>query len=245
MNIVSAIIDIVILSIIAFSLIIGFKRGLARVILEVVAWLLALIFAVFLSSPLASVFYNAAQPKLIGQIDKKADVLIDDNLEESVTQIYESLPKITSNTATFFGATPIKTADDVYKKYSDKEKITVGKVINLSIKPFVLMILRGIIFAILFVIFLPLLKWGAVVLDKLFKAPVISTTNKLLGALLGLAEALIITIIIASVVNLFISFTLDKNDFVNTKAVEETYVFKYAYNNNPLVDVFNTVNQKD
>lgn len=240
MSISSAIIDVIILSISIFIIITGFKRGLARVILELVAWLLTLVLATYLSAPLASAFYGFTEPAFVGKIDKKAEVLIDDKLEASIEEIFEDLPVITSNTAIFFGTTPSVAANEIFTRYSDKEDVSVGKILNLTIKPFVLLILRGIIFTVIFILLLPILKWAAYKLDKLFNVPVISQFNRFLGMIFGVLQACIIILILSCAIELTIYFTSDKNEYINSTVVEDTYVYKYFHENNPIIGIFET-----
>lgn len=97
------------------------------------------------------------------------------------------------------------------------------------IKPAVLVPMRTLIFAAIFVIIVIAVN----LLAKLFKAvneiPVIGGINKLLGAVAGFVQAAIVIFLVCIFVQVIVSLTGNEIIFLNTMTIDETYIFKYIY----------------
>lgn len=97
------------------------------------------------------------------------------------------------------------------------------------IKPVILVPMRTLIFAAIFVIIVVAVN----LLAKLFKAvneiPVIGGINKLFGAVAGFVQAAVVIFLVCIFVQVIVSLTGNEIIFLNTMTIDETYVFKYIY----------------
>ena len=73
------------------------------------------------------------------------------------------------------------------------------------------------------------------ILESLFKLPGLKTINRLLGAGLGVINALLLIYIICGAVSLFAP--ADKLVLIE-ETVQNTYILKYFYENNLLLSLF-------
>ena len=85
-----------------------------------------------------------------------------------------------------------------------------------------------IAFAVIFILAIIVLKLLCRILDKFSDLPVLKQMNTFLGILFGIAEALILGIILAEIISaLFGAFCVIGIDAPFTDAVEKTYIEKY------------------
>lgn len=102
------------------------------------------------------------------------------------------------------------------------------------VNPIVLIPLKVLVFILLFIIIVSLLNLIAKASRIINKIPVIASLNELLGAVLSLAEALIILIVICTVIKLVISVGGDSLVFLNEATIDKTILFKTLYYFDPL-----------
>jgi len=97
-----------------------------------------------------------------------------------------------------------------------------------------LLILKILALLILFVIVKVFVFLILKILESLFTLPGLKTINMGLGAIIGIVNALLIVYIVCGVLNLFVP--MDKMPIIQ-ETVNSTYILKYFYNNNILIDL--------
>lgn len=102
------------------------------------------------------------------------------------------------------------------------------------VNPIVLIPLKVFIFILLFIIIVSLLNLIAKASRIINKIPVVASLNEVLGAVLSLAEALIILIVICTAIKLVISVGGDSLVFLNEATIDKTILFKTLYYFDPL-----------
>ena len=103
-------------------------------------------------------------------------------------------------------------------------------VMNSVIAPVVKVPLRALIFAAIFAIIMILVEIIANVMKIINKIPVLGSINAFLGGLLGIAEGLLICVLISIFVQVLIALTDNSLIFINTLTIDKTILFKYLYN---------------
>lgn len=97
------------------------------------------------------------------------------------------------------------------------------------IRPVILVPMRTLIFAAIFVIIVIAVN----LLAKLFKAvneiPIIGGINRLFGAVAGFVQAAVVIFLVCIFVQVIVSITGNEIIFLNTMTIDETHVFKYIY----------------
>lgn len=102
------------------------------------------------------------------------------------------------------------------------------------VNPIVLIPLKVVIFILLFIIIVSVLNLIAKASRIINKIPVVASLNELLGAVLSLAEALIVLIVICTAIKLVISVGGDSLVFLNENTIDKTFLFKTLYYFDPL-----------
>ena len=109
-----------------------------------------------------------------------------------------------------------------------------GIVSDIVIRPLFISLLKAIAFAVVFAAAMLIMSIVVRFARALRFVPLIGPVNAFLGGLAGLAEALVILLIIAEVMHIIILATGNSIVFLNTMTTEQTVLFKYIYNFNPL-----------
>lgn len=94
---------------------------------------------------------------------------------------------------------------------------------------------RCIAFVLLFAVCSVLVGIFARMSNVVFHIPVLGTVNALGGAAIGIFKAVIFLFIFSFFVMIFESFSsFQKNPIINQKIIDQTYIYKYVQNVNPL-----------
>ncbi len=142
-----------------------------------------------------------------------------------------------------------KVPDSVYnevKKYLDNSKNSINNIIKalnnpskeegakeltaIVVEPFVLMIIKIIVFIIAFSLLMFIVRLVSTILSKsLNMVPLVGPLNTFLGGALGFAQGAIIIIVAVLIIKLLVSLTNNQILVFNTPTIEETYIFKHVY----------------
>lgn len=97
---------------------------------------------------------------------------------------------------------------------------------------------RCIAFFIILAICFIIIKIIANLSNAIYRIPVIGTLNAIGGMVIGVAEALVVLFIFSCLVSIAISFcALQKDPPLTNTAINQTYIFKYVHNINPLTQL--------
>lgn len=118
-----------------------------------------------------------------------------------------------------------RSAMNIFVK-GDAEK-TVGLIEEKMIAPAMKAVLRSVIWFVSMFIFMLLSRTLANLFKKLNNVPIIGPINSTLGAVLGLAEGIVVIYLIAQAVNGICLLTSDSLMFLNSRTVGKTYLFRY------------------
>ncbi len=97
------------------------------------------------------------------------------------------------------------------------------------IKPILLVPVRALIFVILFIIINIVLCLIVKMLKGVNKIPLVGGVNKLLGAVAGAVEGIIVIFLVCIFINVVINLTDNGLIFLNTMTIDETMIFKKIY----------------
>lgn len=97
------------------------------------------------------------------------------------------------------------------------------------IKPVVLVPMRALIFAVLFVIILFVLNLLAKMLKGINKIPLIGGINKILGAAAGFVQGAIVVFLVCIFVQVVVALSGNELIFLNTMTINESFLFKKIY----------------
>ena len=108
------------------------------------------------------------------------------------------------------------------------------RIMNDIITPMVLTPLKIIIFLVIFTLVIILLNIIASASKIINRIPIVSSVNGVLGAVLGLIEAVVVLIVICTAMKFLISVCGENLVFINDPTIDKTFIFRYIYSFDPL-----------
>lgn len=208
------IIDLVIVGIIALCVIIGYAKGLTGALIKIISFVLSLVIAFILYTPISNYIINNTQIDDMIETTIKSGIIKDD--EE---QAKEQMPTVIT--------------DYINQKVEEASNAVKENVVNSTAQEVSHTIVRAGTWIILFVIAriaLIVLKYITAIIARL---PVIKQFDKLGGIIYGLLEGLVITYFALALIS-FITPMTKKN---LSDSVNKSYIGSSMYNNNLLLKI--------
>ena len=214
-------IDIALIVLIIFSVKNGAGKGLVKSVWRIAAWVLTIILVIALSKPAVgflsetkirdSIYetVHAAIDERAGNVDLSA---LDDNAISQTTGIPDMLlPHINT------------------EEISNSINNTIDSMSH-SVTMIIIKIIANLLLFLLIRILITILFY---VLDGASRLPVINSVNKLLGGALGFVNMMLIIYLACAVIYLIASVNTGVYEIING-----TFLVKYFYNNNILLQLF-------
>lgn len=233
-NVSAAIIlDAILVFILLFSFFMGAKRGLIKSVWKIGAWVVTILLVVTLKTPFTSMLAQTpAAAEIYNSITEKITPAFSDSLyygevsREQKEEIAKTLhlPKIV--------VSQVLHDYDAQAVLSGTSTAVTRATDNIA-RSLTMMIIGFIAAVILFILIKILLFIIYLVLNSLSKLPVIRTANHFLGSILGFINALLLIYIVCAIV----SFAAADNSEIY-RMITETYIVKYFYNYNFLLQLF-------
>ena len=206
--------DVILFSIIVLNVFIGYKKGLIKVALNIFAFFIAIIATLILFKPISNLVINNTQ--------------IDDKIKEAIiiTASRNQEPKESNENNRFIQ----EYIENEIKSKAEEVKNSAIESIAGAISIRAVEILTWIILFIVIRIALILLKFLS---ETISEIPIIKQFNEIGGIIYGIIKSAIIIIFILTII--FIISSIYGNGKIND-AIEESYVTKFLYNNNIVVN---------
>ena len=211
----SIILDIVLLLILGISIRISAKKGIFKSVYKLFSIILTIVAVVLLSGPVGSMVESSGLGIKIDEMvytgliadkeyDKELGKMVSTGEEENVS----GLPEFVND------AVATATENAVVPAISEiVKKLVCAIIIYLVAK------------LLLFLIFL--------VIEGMFKLPLLKSANKLLGAAAGLVSGLLIVYIVCGIASLNVQYSAAIREII-----DGTYLVKYFYDQNHLMNLF-------
>ena len=208
------IIDLVIVGIIALCVIIGYAKGLTGALIKIISFVLSLVIAFILYTPISNYIINNTQ----------IDDMIETTIKSSIIKNDEEQAK---------EQMPTVIADYINQKVEEASNAVKENVVNSTAQAVSHTIVRAGTWIILFVIAriaLIVLKYITAIIARL---PVIKQFDKLGGIIYGLLEGLVITYFALALISFITPMTKENlSDSIN-----KSYIGSSMYNNNLLLKI--------
>ena len=192
--------DIIIIAVFALLFFIDFKRGIAITILNVAGVALTGFLAYHISNFLASWVYTAfVQQTLTTNLQQMIDT---QGINSAIANSFSALPNWVMGMLGFF-LSIFGLDSSVYTndfQVSNSAAAAVSTSVENLIQPVITGMFRLVIGVVISIIIFIIIKILVKILARVFKIPVVKQINKLLGGVLGLAEA---AILVFFAVNIF------------------------------------------
>ena len=216
--------DIIIVAVFALLFFIDFKRGIAITILNVAGVALTGFLAYHISNFLASWVYTAfVQQTLTTNLQQMIDT---QGINSAITNSFSALPNWVMGMLGFFlsifGLDSSAYTNDFQVPNSAAAAVSTS-VENL-IQPVITGMFRLVIGVVISIIIFIIIKILVKKLARVFKIPVVKQINKLLGGVLGLAEAAILVFFAVNIFSGVLEFS--NPEMLNNPMISGT-VFKF------------------
>lgn len=221
MDILPFIIDIILIVVFAGCIIDGRKKGFVKMILSVVATVIALFIAKEYAEPVANWINESF---VHGRIVESISRAISDSVGSGAAAIANALPGYIVRAAEAIGLSAKEITADLG---SNVTSVQAAEQICTAVEgAFIVPAIKIVSFFIIFAIGSAILNFAASFINGIFKLPLIKSVNKLLGAILGGVKGLIAVLIIGLVFWL-ISSIAPETPFA--AAVEDSAIIKTAW----------------
>ncbi len=231
MDFIPMIYDLVIL-IIAFMLISkAMRKGFIASLITTLGYFVSLALAIFGGRFLAKlIFAMFFESPIANSIDSKVSQSFDaSSIGGMLDGAVESVPKLFRGIIENQQITSAQMADQIGSQVLSGET-TIGVAITQNyIQPIVCIILQIILSAILFSILMFAVKAIGRMARGVKRIPLIGPINKLLGGVLGLAQAVIIVYLISTLAGMLLAAKPDGYEYLNMQIIESTYLFKLFF----------------
>lgn len=221
MDILPFIIDIILIVVFAGCIIDGRKKGFVKMILSVVATVIALFIAKEYAEPVANWINESF---VHGRIVESISRAISDSVGSGAAAIANALPGYIVRAAEAIG---LSAKEITANLGSNVTSVQAAEQICTAVEgAFIVPAIKIVSFFIIFAIGSAVLNFAASFINGIFKLPLIKSVNKLLGAILGGVKGLIAVLIIGLVFWL-ISSIAPETPFA--AAVEDSAIIKTAW----------------
>lgn len=229
----AVILDAVLVFVLLLSFFLGARRGLIKSVWKMGAWIITIILVMTLKTPFTSMLAQTpTATRIYNSITEKITPVFMDNLYDGKL----SAPQKNEIARTLH--LPSVVVSQVLHDY-DTEAVAAGtttavkRAVDNIARALTMMIIGFIASVVLFILIKIAMFIIYRILDAFSKLPVIRGANKFLGAILGFVNAFLIICIVCAI----ISFAASDNSEIY-RMINETYVVKYFYNYNILLQLF-------
>lgn len=216
---IGIILDIILIAIIALNIFIGYKKGLVKLAVGLIAVLASIIIAMLLYKPVSNVIIENTE--------------IDENIKSTI------ISNFTKDTESEVEDTSTEKTDDGFMKYIEKYvDDTVNKTKNeivieasevISVK-----VINVCAFIGIFIIARLLMILLTFIADIIMSLPILKQFNEIGGILYGAVKALLIIYIILAIMFFIVYIT---GNSAISDAITSSYITKLFYNNNLLLNI--------
>lgn len=210
--------DILIILSIALFVFLGYRRGLARTLLNLAALVAAAVIGNAASQPIAQGIYDTFIKQ--GVIDNLQTTIVNQGAETAISTSLDSAPSwingILGGLLQIFGLT----TDDFQRtlQLSNDTSLTLAQNLEKPVGTVTVSILSLIMYALIFTVLMVIFKLIIRKVAAIFDIPVVAPVNRVLGGILGLVEGAVLVIV---AVNLIYVLTVT----VNPGVFKSTAVF--------------------
>ncbi len=199
------ILDLIVISIIAVSVFLAYKRGFINSLIGVIGIVVSIILSLAVAPPIADALYSAAFEKGVlataeASIERSVEIS-EDATTGAVNGIYSKMPSFVSKYAVDNGYSPEEVASKVLSGEIDSRMIA-SEVCNSVIDPAIISILKYLLVIILFFPFLLLSRLFSRFVSALIRKNILGKLNALLGGAIGLLRGIALAIIFCLAISL-------------------------------------------
>jgi uncharacterized membrane protein required for colicin V production len=207
---------------------IGIHRGAVRTVVEFVGFFAALVAAATVSDAVTSTLFQSAIRPVVQESMTNALEGITAGAADPMTALMEKMPDFAVR---YFENAQLRQqlAQALTVSSAEGAQMLTDNVVG----PVVQMLLHGLISVVVFIVVMILIRMLAGALDLVAKLPVLRQLNEGLGAICGAAKGVVIVMLLVTLTMAVLPF-LPENDFITAGHIEESMIFRWVHEINPL-----------
>lgn len=234
----SYILDVALVLILALCIFIGIKRGFAKMLVRVGGAILALVLAGLLSGQVAQgVFDTFLANNIKAGVMEQVPEMSADEVAEEIDHTLASLPGYVTvfieQQNIDINAIADQAVEAVAGATGNVAETVVDTVMAHVVRPIAVALLTAVCFLVLLILLLIVVWILAVLVDKIFRLPLLGNLNKTLGALMGVLQGLLWVLLAATVIEL-IAYAGGADSLINRAVLESTWLTRWIAEINPI-----------
>ena len=232
--------DVIIVLIFVLFAISGAKKGFIKSICGIVVTIASILIAMNLSAPVAeffrdSVVYEQLTDNLHGKIEEYISDAMD---EQKLSELLSDIPEGVSVLLAGFGTD----ADTVSEKYAEMvkngETDIAQKLSDYVVEPAAKTISDALAVLAVFLASVIVLNIVVMLLDLVFKLPVLNFANKLGGFVMGAVIGLLVSFVFCAAVNIAMPYLPGAGIQIDEQSAANAFLFTEISNINPLAFLY-------
>lgn len=188
------------------------------------------------------VLTNEQLSSLMDNSEQYNELLDNDKIRENLNSIFKEYCE--SLTSAFTGIVPEDIIEEA-ERYLEENNMETDRMLTLItqekesmiriieneiIRPVMMKTVKFVLFAVTFAVVMIIVSIVSYAAKIIRKIPVVNSADSFLGTMIGLLQGMLYTAVINFGVSMFIKFTADTNEYLNTTIISETYIFRLLYN---------------
>ena len=239
----SIFLDIIFAVIIIAFAVSGLKKGFIKSIMSFATFILALIIS-YNFTPLLSGYFNQhiISEKISQSVSDSINEIIGEGIDSiSIDSLFKDKPTGFTDILERYGVK----FSDAEELYNSKSAIgssdVVSELSDFIAAPISNTISNVLAFVTIFLASVIVLMCLTLILDTVFKLPVLNLTNKITGLILGIAVGLLFAFVLSLVLEVVFPLLNSINpDLFTDKSLEQSYVYSVIKEYNPIKIIFST-----
>ena len=220
------VLDVIVIAIVVLFAMIGYKSGFVKTLIELIGWVAVLLFATALANKISTFIFDS----FISSIIHNA---IDDSITEfghnGVKEFFNKMPEYLRNLLNAYGVS--------FESVSESIGIdNVSSALVEQLKTPIVSLISFLLNVIIFVLGIILVRVLARVCNSVVsRIPLVSTINRALGFVSGVAKGFVISIVICWIFVFVVMFSGDAFG-ITGETINDTQLIRYLNELNPLIN---------
>ncbi len=234
------ILDGIVLLVVAFCIWNGWRKGFIKALSRLLAFVVALLVAMWCSGPVAQAVYDGA---VAPQVEETLLTNLNDNALGSASAKADAalneLPEYVRNLLSNQG---IATGQDVLNKVgaTDNAPQLAERIEATVVAPLLVPVLEVLASFVLFLLASVVISFALGLLDKVFKLPLLRGVNRTLGIIPGIINGVLCALILATVAQVWAT-TGTADSLLNPTVLADTTLLGWLVSINPLGDTLQSL----
>ena len=221
--------DVVVIVILLLSLVIGYNRGAAKMIVSLLGGIASFVLAAFLGDFCANLIYDSYLSSAI--INSVSSTVMNSGAGELVTA---ELPPFVSFAVMLTGFD----YDSALKVSLDTIPQAIATGFESAVKPVVMSVLTFVLTLLIFLLIYFVLRLILkAILGFVFEMPLLKGINKFLGAVLSFFGSLIFVSFLAFLLNIIMPYLTEIPFWLSESTIYNSYIFYHFYSGNIFINL--------